>query len=177
MKIAKGFILSESQFYEVVEVSTSGVVVKDDNGQKIQLSTQYAEKMLSSAHDFTKVEKVTKTELAEIFKANSRIAMTVTFFKQVKEADVVAEVVAEVSGAKLSEIEKAIKKGIKKAITGEERTMIGRHYGSMDEFGRIHFVDMQVVKDPAKSYDTRMRLVDPRTITALVVNGIQYNLK
>jgi len=174
----KGNILSESQFYVVDEIKGNGnVIVIDDNGQKIELSKDYATKMLSSAHDFSKEEKVNKTELANIFLANSRVAMTVCFYKQVKEADVVAEIASEIAGAKIAEIEKAIKKGVKKAIVGEERVMVGRHYGASDEFGRIHFVDMEVVKDPSKSYDVRMRLVDPRTLQWLVVNNIKYSLK
>jgi len=133
--------------------------------------------MLSSAHDFAKEEKITKTELANIFISSSRVAMTVCFYKQVKETDVVKEISDAVASAKIAEIEKAIKKGVKKAIIGEERVMKGRHYGSMDEFGRINFVDMEIPKDTTKSYDVRMRLVDPRTISYLVVNNIKYSVK
>lgn len=177
MKIEIGQKLSESQFYSVVKIVGDKMQLVNDNGENIVITKEYAEKCLNSAHNFSKEEKVTKTDLANLFLSNSRIAMTVCFFKQVKEADVVSEIVTEVSGAKIADIEKAIKKGVKKAIIGEERIMIGRHYGSTDEFGRVHFVDMEVVKDSSKSYDTRMRLVDPRTICWLVVNNIKYILK
>lgn len=176
--ITKGQILSESQFYLVEEVKSNGnIIVKDDNGTKVELSKEYADKMLSSAHSFTKEEKVNKTDIANLFLSNSRVAMTVCFNKQVKEADVVAEITKAISNATLAEMEKAIKKGVKKAIIGEERIMIGRHYGASDEFGRIHFVDMEITKDLTKNYDIRMRLVDPRTINWLIVNNIKYSLK
>ena len=74
-------------------------------------------------------------------------------------------------------MEAAIKKAVKHGLEGEERVMIGRHYGASDDFGRVHFVDMEVVKDASKDYDTRMRLVDPRTLQHLIVNNVKYNLK
>src|SRR5512136_83076 len=97
----KGEVLSESQFYVVEEVKSNGnVIVKDDSGTKIELSKEYAQQMLASAHSFVKEEKdKTKTEVVNIFLANSRIAMTVCYYKQVKEADVVGEIVTAISGA------------------------------------------------------------------------------
>jgi len=174
----KGNILSESQFYIVEEVKSSGnVIVMDDNNQKIELSKEYASVMLSSAHDFAKEEKKTKTELAELFITSSRVAMTVCFYKQVKEGDVTSEIMKAYEGSTVKTMESAIKKAVKKGLEGEERVMIGRHYGATDEFGRIHFVDMEVTKDPAKGYDNRMRLVDPRTLQYLIVNNVKYSLK
>jgi hypothetical protein len=100
-------ILSESNFYVVDEIKTNGniLVIDDTTGQKIELSKEYAEKMLSSAHDFAKEEKKTKTELAEIFLTSSRVAMTVCFFKQVKEADVTAEIMKAYEGSTINIME------------------------------------------------------------------------
>jgi len=66
---------------------------------------------------------------------------------------------------------------LKTALEGEERTMVGRHYGSQDEFGRIKFIDMDAKLDPAKDYDTRQRLVDPRTLNWLILKGVKYIVK
>jgi len=171
----KGEILSEVQFYIVKEIKTNGnVLVKDDFDNEIELSKEYAEKLLQSAHSSTDTKKVTKTELAEIFISNSRIAMSVSYNKQVKEADVVTEIMDAYDNSTPKTMETAIKKAVKKGLEGEERLMIGRHYGTTDEFGRINFVDMEIEKDPAKSYDTRLRLVDPRTINWLIVNNVKY---
>ena len=174
----KGNILSESQFYIVDSILQDGsVVVIDDNANKIQLSKEYAAQMLVSAHEFAKEEEVNKTELAEKFISNPRVAMTVCFFKQVKAADVVTEIMKAYEGSTIKTMEAAIKKAVKKGLTGEERVMIGRHYSTTDEFGRIHFIDMEVAKDDTKNYDNRSRLVDPRTIQYIIVNNVKYILK
>jgi len=175
--IKKGQILSESQFYIVDSVTASSIIVVDDDDNKIELSKTYADTVLSSAHDFDKEEKLTKTELAELFMANASVAMTVCFFKQIKESDVTAEIIKAYEGSTVKTMEAAIKKAVKRGLEGEERVMIGRHYGAFDDFGRIHFVDMEVAKDASKTYDTRMRLVDPRTIQYIIVNNVKYKLK
>lgn len=75
--------------------------------------------------------------------------------------------------------ESDFKKAVNAAIEfkGEERTMKGRHYGATDPGGRYHFVDMEQENDSSKDYDTRNRLVDPRTLNWLIVNGVKYQVK
>ena len=55
--------------------------------------------------------------------------------------------------------------------------MKGRHYGNIDDLGRIHFIDMEVEKGDNPDYDGRSRQVDPRTIQYLIVNNVKYTLK
>ena len=177
MEVKTGQKFSETQFYSVVKIAGNKVQLVNDNGENIVVDKNYIDKCLHSADSYTEEVKIGKTEMAETFINNSRVAMTVCFFKQVKEADVTIEILESIKDAKISEIEKAVKKGVKKAIIGEERVMVGRHYGAVDEFGRIHFVDMEIERDITKSYDNRMRLVDPRTIKYLIVNNVKYILK
>jgi hypothetical protein len=66
---------------------------------------------------------------------------------------------------------------ITKVIPGKLRVMKGRHYGNVDELGRVHFIDMEITKDASKDYDTRSRQVDPRTIQHLIINKVKYILK
>ena len=61
-------------------------------------------------------------------------------------------------------------------LLGEERTMIGRHFGTYKS-ERIVFIDMELENDASKDYDTRIRLVDPRTLNWIVVDGMKYILK
>jgi len=75
------------------------------------------------------------------------------------------------------DVEKAFKATVKRALEGEERLMVGRHFGSLDVNSRLHFVDMQIAKDPSKDYDTRNRLVDPRTINYFICRGVKYQVK
>jgi hypothetical protein len=78
-----------------------------------------------------------------------------------------------------ADFEKAVKKNLADALTGEERTMVGRHYGRTDEFGRIKFIDMEAPGgyDEAKDSDSRQRLVDPRTINWAILRGVKYEVK
>lgn len=176
-KLKKGDKLSETQFYSVKEIGADKAILTNDAGEDINVGAEYINCCLISASQFDKTEKVTKTELANIFIANSNVALTVDFNKQVKEADIVKEILTAYESSTPKEIESAVKKAVKKGITGEERTMIGRHHGAVDEFGRIHFTDMEIEKDTSKAYDARHRLVDPRTINFLIVKGVKYIVK
>jgi hypothetical protein len=169
--------LSESQYYTVVKISSDRVQLKNDLDEDIVVGGSYVEKCLIAADQFTETKKVSKTEAAQIFLSSPSVAMTVNFNKQVKEADVVKELMEAYEGSTVKTMEQAIKKSVKSALAGEERTMVGRHEGSVDEFGRIHFTDMEIEKTPGKDFDSRHRLVDPRTINWLIVRNVKYIVK
>lgn len=181
MSLVKGEVLSELQFYTVKGNNHKGIVLTNDAGQDITVSKQYAEKMLNSASDSSSTKKVTRTELVSMFLSNPRVAMTVNFNKKVKETDIRSAIVGLYpnKGGKLMS-EAAFKKEVKAALNlkGEERTMVGRHYSAQDENGRVQFVDMSLGSyDDSKDYDTRQRLVDPRTLNWVVVEGVKYQVK
>jgi hypothetical protein len=184
MKIGK--IYSETSFYTVQEVNSSYLVVKDELGNNIKLSKEYVNKVLNSAEDYFKEEKLSKTALAELFINSPRLAMTVAFYKSDKEKSKTqfnkekAEIIKRVSEAKVSEVEKLlndlIENPILKIIPGELRVMKGRHNGNVDDLGRVHFIDMEVEKGDS-IHDSRIRQVDPRTIQYLILNDTKYTLK
>jgi hypothetical protein len=103
--------------------------------------------------------------------------MTISFNKQIKEADVVKEIMEAYEGSTIKTMETAIKKAVKHAIVGVERVMVGRHFGELNEFGRVNFVDMEEDKDMSKTYDNRIRQVDPRTVNWIVVRNVKYTVK
>ena len=185
--LKKDFILSETSFYKVVEVSDSVCTLVDDNGNVVDVSKGYIEKIMNSAELFENEEFRTMTELADLFINMPRIAMTVAFYKKDTEKTKkaynaeVKEVIEKVQNAKVSEVEGLLKalieNPISKVIPGELRVMKGRHYGSIDDLGRVQFIDMEKVKDSDKDYDTRLRQVDPRTIQYIIVGGVKYSLK
>jgi hypothetical protein len=124
------------------------------------------------------------TELADIFKQSTRVAMTVAFNKKDEDKGTrkynaeVQAAIKKVQDAKVSEVEGLLKElienPISRVIPGELRVMKGRHYGHMNDLGRINFVDMELPdNDPAN----RERQVDPRTIQYIIVNKVKYNLK
>ena len=173
-KLKPGQVLSETQFYTVEKVKGNEVQLKTDSGEDVVVDKGYIEQCVNSAEQFSQSKKITRTEAAAMFLANSNIAMTVNFNKQVKELDIVKEITEAYQNSTPKEFETKVKKAIKKSLDGEERTMVGRHYGNQDEFGRVQFIDMNLPREKGKNYDTRMRLVDPRTINWFIVNGVKY---
>ena len=185
--IGPGSILSETSFYVVKELRNGQVIVNDDYGHEITLSGRYVSEITVSADIWETEEEKTMTELAEIFINSPRIACTVAYITKPSEKtkrDFEAEKsakISEIQNATLKNAEKLlsdlIENPITKTIPGKLRVMKGRHYGHKDELGRIHFIDMELTKDPTKDYDTRSRQVDPRTIQWLIVNKVKYTLK
>lgn len=185
-KLKVGAVLSESSFFKVQEVQSDKIIVKDDSGNELSIGKGYVESILNSADLYESEEKKTMTELAELFINSPRIAMTVAFYKKddVKSKKVFnAEkqaMVDKFQNAKVSEIEKLVNEFIQNPITdtikGELRVMKGRHYGHINDLGRISFVDMELEKGN-KENDARLRLVDPRTLVYVIVNNVKYSLK
>lgn len=186
--VKAGDIFSETQFYVVKEVKSGTVVVTNELGEDIGLNENYVKDLLNSADDFNKEETKNMTELADIFVNSRGIAMTVAFYKKDTNKTVKAykaekeAKIEEITNAKVSEVttllNDLIENPISKVIAGDLRVMKGRHYGGMDDLGRIHFVDMELPRGTdAKGGDTRMRQVDPRTITYVIVDNVKYNLK
>lgn len=176
-QLKKGDVLSESQFYTVQAIKGDKVQIRNDHGTDVVVDKNYAEKCLLSANQFTKQVNLNKTEAAAKFLQSSGLAITVDFNTQVKEADVVAEIMAAHEGSTPKNFEAAVKKAIKTGLTGKARTMIGRHNGELNDLGRVSFIDMEIEKDTTKGYDSRTRQVDPRGINWFIVSGTKYSVK
>lgn len=186
-QLKEGSILSETSFFIVQKIGDSGIEVKDDNGNVLGISKQYVEQILNSADIFEKEEKKTMTELAELLITSPRIAMTVAFHKKDVEKTKKAweaekkSKIDEINNAKLTDtpalLNDLIENPISKVIPGELRVMKGRHYGEVDDLGRVKFVDMEIAQSVVGATDGRFRLVDPRTISYIIVDGVKYSLK
>lgn len=181
-KLKVGSKLSETQFYNVIDIKNGEIDVVNDAGEEISLPEGYVETLLVSADQFSETKEMSRTDVTNLFLSSTNVITTVNYNKKVDEKEVLKELNALYpnTGGKIlskAEYEKAVKKQLSGALKGEERTMVGRHYGSQDEFGRIRFIDMDEVKDPKKDYDTRQRLVDPRTINWFILRGVKYVVK
>ena len=176
-KLAKGNVLSETQYYVVDEVKGDKVRIINEDNQPIVVDKNYVEKCLVSANQYSKEEVVNRTQATQIFASNPFTAITVNFNKQVDKKDVVKEIMDNIGKATISEIEKAVTKGVGKALEGEERTMVGYHTSTQNEFGRFSFIDMEKEKGSKAGWDARHRLVDPRGINWLIVKGVKYKVK
>lgn len=177
--------LSETQYYSVVKTGSKDgkdfVELETDSGTSVIVGASYVESYMNSSAQIESDKTINKTEAAALFIANPGVVMTVNFNTQVKEKDAKEEMYALYpnKGKMISEADfkKKIDAVVKSVITGEERTMIGRHYGSVNEFGRVSFIDMEVKKDTSKDYDSRTRQVDPRTINWMIIKGVKYKVK
>lgn len=186
--VKKGTILSETSFFKVEEVKPDGmIVVKDDYGNEVKIGQAYVDKVLVSADFFDKEEQRTMTDLADILIKNPRTAMTVAFYKKdvnktkkAYESELNA-VIDRIQKANISEIQTLLKEAfenpVSKVIKGDLRVIKGRHYGHIDDLGRVHFIDMELDKDPKREDDSRSRQVDTRSIAYIILNGTKYNLK
>lgn len=176
-KIKEGNVFSEVQFYVVEKIKGDKAQLRNDHGENIVIDKNYAEKCLISADQYDEEKTITKTEAANILLGSPNTAITVNFNKQVKQADVEKEIIEAYEGSTPKSFATAVKKAVKKGLEGEERTIIGRHFGELNDLGRLNFIDMEIKKTEGAAYDSRVRQVDPRQINWMIVLGKKYNIK
>ena len=176
-----GECISETQYYKVVKTSGDKVQLENDAGENIVVSRDYVESCLTSGSQFSNTKSINKTEAANLLLNNPNVVMTVNFNKQVKPAEVKKQMhdLYPNKGTMKSEstYKKEVNAILKTALEGEERTMIGRHSGEINDLGRVQFVDMEVERKSDKGYDNRLRQVDPRSINYIILRGVKYNVK
>jgi hypothetical protein len=183
-KLKKGSKLSETQFYSVTDIRPGEIDAVNDLGEEITLSEEYVEGLLVSADQYNETKQMSRTEIINLFMSSTNVACTANYNKKVDEKEVLKQLNALYpnAGGKIlskADYEAAVKKNLADALEGEERTIVGRHYGRLDDYGRLKFIDMQAKGgyDDVKDYDTRTRLVDPRTINWIIVRGVKYEVK
>lgn len=175
-KLVEGEVLSESQFYKVIKVKGDEVQIQNTSGENVVVNSKYVENCLTSANQFITEKTINKTEAANILLSNPNTAMTVSFNKQVKPADVkkamkdlypnAGKIVAK------KDYDKSVDTILKGALEGEERKIVGYHQNNLTELGRLNFIDMEVPKG-----EHPMRQIDQRSINYLIVKGTKYTVK
>jgi hypothetical protein len=169
-KVEVGERLALFTYYVVTKTDKDNIYVTDQQGQQLRISAKIVDDSMVSTSQFTEVKKVTKTQLAVIMEGLGHSCFRVTFHKQV-----VANSVADgLNGEDISTSAKR-RKIVQTLMKGEARVMHARLWrGKEDdvemELGRYKVVDLEasVPGKPAQ------RLVDTRTITELIVEGIRY---
>lgn len=173
-KIKQGDVFSRTSYGKVVANKGTSLIIENEKKLQWQIDKNIVESEFSFADSFSETKKMTRTELIELFKNNSRVAVTVNFNKKVDQKavkDRLYELYPN-KGSILSEAQfkKEVGKVVKEALEGEERTMRGYHVGSQDDTGRFYFQDLDVA-------DGRPRQVDPRTINWVIVDNVKYEVK
>ncbi len=177
-KARKDDYWSRISYGKVVECNTEHLVIRNDDGYEWLIGYDIVEKELSFHNQYSEEIELTWTELKDKFKESTRMIMTVNFNKKIDEKEYIeklTELYPNNNGKLKSkkQYESDIKDATKSLLTGRERTMIGRHYGAYQS-ERIVFIDMELENDDSKDYDTRIRLVDPRTLNWFICDNIKY---
>lgn len=180
--IGEGKILSETQYYKVIFTNSVGITVVNDRSLKFTISNNIVEEGIYSADQFSEEEKITKTQMAELFSHIGDTVFTVNFNKQLKDKDAregLFDLYANKGGNILSEkdYQSKVKEVLKSVFKGEERTLIGHRIGSDFNLGRSHVIDLQAEKGDNPEWDGRQRQVDHRSINFLVYKNVKYTVK
>ena len=144
------------------------IEVRDSRGERWTISASIFENEYTVADYFVEGNVVNRTQLIEIILNAVNTAMTVKFLKKLDEkcfAETALNLAFQVACDEITSA--TFKKKLKAAMKGEEpRTMLGYHEGSLDEHGRLRFIDME----PNGGF----RLIDLRTVEYAIVNGVEY---
>lgn len=155
--------------------------IENEDGFRWDITKDIVDKEFAFNDQYTDEQKVTRTEIIKVFNNNARVIMTVNFNKKLDDKEFTKKLKDLYPNkgkvASRAAYELSIEELVGDHFVGEERTMIGRHYGNADDFGRTRFIDMEQDRDMSKVYDSRQRLVDPRTINWLIVDGTKYMRK
>jgi len=175
-KIKIGEVFSESQHMVVTDIKPDLLTLKPDRGEEFTVNRMYAENFLTSGEQSETEQVINKTQAAELFTSSPYVVMTVNYQKQTKAADVEKEILEAYETSTPKEFSAAVKKAVKTGLQGTERTIVGYHFGKLDGFGRMNFIDMKLPRLKA-DYDDRQRLVDPRTINYIILRDVKYIVK
>ena len=148
---------------KVISRGTGSFKLRNSEGVEWSIDANILEQEFTFADQYECEEKISRTALIEIIVQAPRTAMTVQFNKKPKHLDV-AKALACGQGELTDRQWNA---AVKKEVAGEERTMVGHHYGKFDEHQRLKFNEAGV----------GMRLVDLRTVNWAIINQVEYTVK
>lgn len=185
----KGNIYSLTSYFTVEEIDSKGLItlVNSDKSQKVSASKEALEKAFVSGDEFTKEEKLSKTEINKLILDSPRTVMTINFdkidskktskkFKEEKEA-LVADIKSKVINSKMT-IDDALlhlaNNPVQEIIPGENRTIRGYHFGELDSNGRLQFMDMEAVDNTGKFV---AKQVTTANVKFAIINGVKYIVK
>lgn len=155
-----GSIFSRHSFGKVTAIEGDTFHLCNSDGFKWQVGRNIIAQEFSFAEQHDSEEKLSRTDLISLLTRKVQTAMTVCFRKKV-DAELVAR---ELADGQQDMADAAWKKHVNAILRGEERTMIGHHYGTLTEHGRLNF------HEASKGY----RQIDPRTIEWVIVERVKY---
>lgn len=166
--------LSRTAYYEVVSVTGASAKVKNEEGFVFDIGRDIFQKEMYSATQFSKVERVSRTEMIDILANAGDTVFTVSFHKQ-STSENIAAAIKKINGGRIA-TSAEIAKAIKEANKGEERQLTGYLVSVETGFGRSRVIDLMIDK-ATLGKGTNMREVDHRTLNWIIFKGVKYELK
>ena len=185
----KGNIYSLTSYFTVEEVKSNGVVVlvNSDKTQKVEASQRALNEAFVSGDNFSREEKLSKTEINKLILDSPRTVMTINFdkidtkksgkkFKEEKEA-LIADIKSKIVNSKIT-LDDALlhlaNNPVQEIIPGENRTIRGYHFGELDANGRLQFIDMEQVDNNGQFV---AKQVTTANVKYIILNNIKYIVK
>ena len=168
--LKQGDQLTLFNYYKVDRVEGDFVIVEDKHGSKISIHKEIVGESMHCTSQFGKEIKTTRSAIAAKMKTLGHAAFRVTFDKQVT-----AVMVSDGLEGRDTSTPSKRRKVVAELMKGERRVMHARlHRSSEDdpemEFGRFKVIDLEL--EQKKEY--AIRLVDTRTVSELIVEGVRY---
>lgn len=178
-KIKKGDFYSRISYGQVIGKVGNMLKLKNESGKEWDIEASIVEGEFYICNQYENLEEVTKTEMAKVLLQHPRMVMTVRFTKKL-DMDWLRDRVDNLYTE--SQTKRAFRDMMIDYIScgmfdGEERSIIGYHYGKLDDLGYLPFVELEVEKDLTKDYDNRTKRVSINTLKEMIVCGVKYTLK
>lgn len=173
IKLQKNDCFSRISFGQVVDVGTTFVTVKNQDGQTWQVDKNIIEAEFNFAHDDSLGnEHMSREDLVKEILSAKNTAMTIVFTKQIEDKDIIESFSSLIKSSDLNSKQKTtsvLKQALKEAKEDKERLIVGYHKGSTNSNGRLIFFDME--------NNNEIRLVDLRTIKSAIFGGKNFIVK
>lgn len=168
-KVQIGSVFSRHSFGSVIgferdQFGKRIAKLRNSTGYEWGVGEEILEQEFSFADQYDDEIKLSRTDILKILVENSHTAMTVVWRKKL-DPKLVAKTLAAGQGA---QSDKDWNKAVEAALEGESRTMIGHHFGSFNEHGRLKFEEHG---------EEHQKQIDPRTVDALIVGRVRYVVK
>ena len=176
MDLKVGDVFARVSHGKIVGIKGESFEVENDSGFRWTISKNIVEREFCFAGKHDRSEKVPVSRIERIFKEGiGSNVFQVTF---TKKPDVDAGV-STIDSSGWEELNKTKRrKVIREVLTGDSRTLIGRlnvdAYRSAEHdpesLGRMKVIDLEVPQG-----ERNERLIDLRTVTELIVDGVRYH--
>lgn len=170
--ITIGDRLSRIAYYEVIAVDEDkGVVtLQNQQGFKFNATCNIVEHEMFSASQYTSELKVTRTELVEHMEKAGDACFTVIFNKQATDKLISEKLAALDTDGNLNlSTDRERRRIARDLLMGDERRLVGNLLSTEPKLGRSVVRDLEI---PDGRHN--IRLVDHRTVKALILKNVRY---